>query len=374
MSRDTDEVVTPEVETSPIPEAPVEAPQVDATPTDAPVVTEGTPSTDEASTTPAAPVPSAEELAEKAKADAEALQVLLDAFESAAQTAVASADAGSAELPEDQVNLVKAAFSALPVGSARTRAKKYLNDKMRSELGEARVVQAKAFMTLDEAVKATSTPRPTVVTPPVDPTQELVDRAAALFVSANFLTPGPGVADDWAAQTQKLAQSLGGEIATYRDYLVALSAYEADTRPAVAPEGTPEGTTVDVKGDAPKAPEVSHVVVNAARIAQGRTAPARKPRAAKDGTTTPSAPRATGPRSTERLDIKGHIKEVFANLAVGTFMKFGDIQKTPTSLAPQGAPSQGAISASVKSNRWATDVPNLVHAEQDGVQGVRKVA
>jgi hypothetical protein len=361
MSRDTDELTPVEtaqdaqatqVETNPVPE---QAPATDTSTT-----TDAT----QAPATPAAKTP--EELA----AEKEAAEKAMTDFQAAAKAAVDSADPATADLTQEAVDAVKAAYVALDSGSPRTTAKRWIDDQMKAEIGQVRVVQAKAYMTLGESIKSHST-RDTVVVPPVDPTTAHVERVASLYISANLVLPGEGVATDWSTQVQKLAASLAPEITAYRNYLTALAAYEADTRPAEVPEGTPEGTVIDVKGAAPTEPEVSSVVKTAAKIAQGRPASVRKGRTPKSASAT-GTPAVRSPRTGERRDIKAHIDEVFASKPVGTFMKFGEIAKIATSVAPAGDTSQGAVSSRVKGNNWTST--SLVYAEDGGVQGVRKVA
>lgn len=361
MSRDDEDTATPAVDTAPTPDQAPEAPstpeatQASSTDATASEATDGT--QEQAPATPAGPTD-------------EEIKALVDAFEKAAQAAVDSADPDRATITEEQVNLVKAAYTALPTGSTRNKARKWLDERMRAEIGEAHVVPARAFMTLEAEIRSAGG-SPTVARPPVDPTQEHVNRTTALFISANFALPGPDVKDDWSTQVAQLAQSLTGEVQTYRNYLAELATWEADTRPTEVPEGTPEGTEVDLKGAAPAEPDVSEVVRNAARIARGRTSAAgRKPGPKASGTTTASAaPRVA--RSGERRDILAHIELFFKDKPVGTFAKYGLIASTDLPGSP-ALPSSGAVSARVKSNRWPhTD---LVHAEEGGVQGIKKVS
>jgi Holliday junction resolvase-like predicted endonuclease len=362
MSRDEEEVAVVTTETATAPEVT----QATDTPTEATDATqapvEGTNATEVA---PAAPQ-------EPAGPTAEEIQALLDAFQKAAQDAVDNADASDATMTEASVAIVKEAYGQLPAGPVRTKARKWLDERMRAEIGEVHIIQARAFMTLESEVKAAGNTRETIAAPPVDPTEAHIKRAAALFISANFALPGPDVAEDWATRVSQLSQSLSGEVATYRDYLKAHATWTADARPESIPDGTPEGTEVDVKGPAPTEPEVSEVVRDAARIAQGRVASPRKPRANKGETS--ATPVVRGPRSGERRDIKAHILEVFAGKPVGTFLKYGEVAKAGTSVAPNGDTSQGAVYARVKSEKWDAQGTGLRAAEEGGVQGIRKVA
>lgn len=350
MTPSTTETTSTETTSAPVTDAPTEASGNVAS------ATQPAEQPAEGSAAPATPV----EAAPAGPTDEE-IATLFTAFEEATKAAVEGADPATVEMSADLVNAVLAAFQALPAGATRTKAKRLVNDEMKANLTKGQLVPARAYLTLESTLAATSSRRETVATPKVDPTTAFAEHIAALLLSPNLAeVPGDVVIDgegNWRDKAQALATSLKGETGTYATYLRAHATW------STADEAT--------RGEEPQEPTVNQVVVRAARIANGRPSGVRKARAASatsDGTpSAPRAPRAGGPRG----DVKAHIAEVFAAQPSGTFLKFGEISKATSSGYPEaGTCSQGAISSAAKSARF--NLEGLSVATQGGVQGIRK--
>jgi hypothetical protein len=285
----------------------------------------------------------------------EQIKAALEAFQKLATEA--EYDSATGELPGAELAKIKAAYAELPSTPAKTQARKWLSASMRDALAKERnPSKARAFLAMEEEVKTTAATRETIARPPQDPTQAHVERVGAMYLASSFVDPGSDVAEDWISKVQDLARSLAGEVGTYKAFLAQHDAWTA------ADEAT--------RGEEPKAPEVSGVVLNAAKIARGRGIGTG---AARRASTTTSAPRATGPGySGPRRDVKKHIASAFADVPVGTFLKVAEIAGHKSDEYGDDRPSSGAISASLASAKF--DVDGVQPTESNGLKGARKVA
>lgn len=278
---------------------------------------------------------------------AEEVEQSLKSFLDLAHSVANLYDTATGDLPEDEVAKVRAAYAALPVIQAKTKARQELDAAMRNALGkELNAAKAKAYMTLGTAIKAAGA-RESIAKPQVDPTTAFVDKVCAIYLAPNLVKVPEDVADDWAARVQEKGEALKGEVNAYQQYLRARDEWEAN----------------DKEGEEPAEPEVSDVVKQAARIARGRAAGGRR---ASGGAATGGG--YTGPRR----NVKAHIRQVFEDKPVGTFLKVAEICKAYSSEYGDQRPSQGAVTAALKSKKF--DVPGIVPDTENGVAGARKVA
>jgi hypothetical protein len=318
---DSDTEVGTETEQAP---AQTDGPVPDAFPAPAETVT---PTADPSTTEGAATEPTAEEkAAEQAKADAELAEAEAK-FQAAVEAVLANEekpDWGGTP-PEVVVSPVLVAYGELPGAKGKSAGKKYLTEQMQAKMLEGTTdpsafFDARIYMVLGKAIEdAKGTRAPVVAKPKADPVEAHVERAAALMLAVNLLpVPDDVAGTDWASRTETLVDSLAADVEKYRSWAA---------------------NTAEDKGDAP---EVSPVVLAAAKIAQGRAVGARK------AITKSGAPRAATVPGGPRGNIAEHIKQAMETVAVGDFMTIAEIAKyESTEYGTDGkpAPSQGAISA-----------------------------
>lgn len=279
-------------------------------------------------------------------------------FKAKVAEAVEQVDMSTGNLPDGLVANVKAAYVALPLARNKTAARKYLDDGMKAALTkDFNPFKAKAHLDLNEACKSTGASRETVAKPPVDPTDAFVKEVTAHWIATSLLIPGPEVDTSYVTKAQELAKSLEEEAKAYKAYLIAYGTWLAKAEAE--------------RGEEPKAPEVSEVILHAAKIASGRGGRRAAPKAAGTGA-TPSI--ATATYSGPRRDVKAHIKQAFADQPVGAFLKIGDIAKFKSQAYGDASVSGGAINAALDSPKFAAAVPNIVKTTEGGVNGARKIA
>lgn len=265
---------------------------------------------------------------EKAKAEKKAAdEAALKKFQETADAAVKSdqADPDTGTLPEAVKSDVTGAYSKLSSLAVKKAAKEYLRVAMQKAMmeGPSGYLRARSYLELFQAVEATKAGREPMVRTPVDPTEQHVQRVAAMYLAANLAVPGEGVADDWQAKVQQLAASVEGDVKSLRAWLVE------------------HGSKADDDTSKAEQPEVNPVVLAALRIAQGRgTGPARKSKATGESNTRE-------PYTGEKGDIAQHIGEAFANVASGTYLSVADMVNFVSSQygGDRKKPSPGAIAA-----------------------------
>lgn len=285
-----------------------------------------------------------------------------EAFKAKVEAAIEVLDKTTGNIPDGPVAEVRATYVALPLAKNKKAAKDYLDTNMKAALTTPPFdpFKAKAYLDLGEAVKSTGAARETVAKPPVDPTEAFVDQVAAHWIATSMLIAGPEVDASYVAKSQALVKKLETEAGAYKAYMIEHAAWLAK----------PEAE----RGEEPKAPEVSAVVLHAAKIATGRT---RQPRVtttkAADGSTV-TRPASTGGYVGPRRDVKKHIIQAFAGKPVGTFLKIGEISKAKSDEYGDDSPSGGAINAALESAKFAIAVPGIVKDTENGVGGARKVS
>jgi hypothetical protein len=276
-----------------------------------------------------------------------------------AEGAIGARDLASGEMGDAATSAVTEAYKALLTTSQKRQAREFLESAMKAALSEKLdAVLARAYMQLGNAVKSTGAARETVARAPVDPTTAHVERVASIYLATSMVAPPSGVAENWATRVQELANSLGGEVQAYLNYLAAKAEWDAKD----------EAT----RGDEPKAPEVSDVVVQAAKIARGRAVSTRK----TSGTKGDSAPRVSGPGySGPRRSVGAHIQAAFASQPVGTFLKISEIAGATSEEYGDDHPSSGAVSAALfPASGKVRDLGGIEPAIENGNKGARKIA
>lgn len=302
-----------------------------------PAAAEAAPETDETDATgeaEAEPTDAEKEAAEKAAADeaarkkveAEAaLKKTYDEFIAAVQTVVTddSIDTSTGTVPEALLSGPRKSYLEMPA-KGRKAALEYLTEKMQAELLGDDVPKARAYLAITKALKdAKAEP---ILREPVDPTQAWVERVAAQRLAANLMTAPAGIGEDWVQKVQDLGKQVmeSGDVQKYKEWLDASEGKSEEERPAE--------------------PEVHAVVKMAAAIARGRGAartPVRKASAPK-GDKTPRVPTGDG----QRRNIGEHIREAFADKAIGTFMTIAEICAVKSKeYEGTDGPSQGAVSS-----------------------------
>lgn len=309
---------------------------------------------EQAATEPVEPVEptdeekAAAEAAEKEKAEAAEKEAAekLDAFKATVEAVLANDEKTDwvAELPVAVSTPVTEAYGHLVAAKGKAAGKQYLVDRMQAKMIEGATnplafTEARVYMLLNSALKDVKKARETIVKPKVDPTQAFVERAAALMLAVNLLTVPSDVDETWAEKTEALVTTLATDVQVYHDWQT-----ELDKAAKANAENPPkEGE----KGVEVPTPEISQVVLAAAKIAAGRAvAVGRKTSTPKEGGT--STPRVSTAGSGHRGDIAKHIREAMNTVNVGDFMSIADIAKVATAeYGSEGAPppSQGAISA-----------------------------
>lgn len=277
----------------------------------------------------------AEKAAAKAKAEAEEAEreAAVETFKGVVEGVFdhEGYDKATGTLPTVLEQVVIDAYTALPGAKAKNAGRTYLQDSMQAHMikgtteGPEFFMRARTYMELNNKVTAAKSSSPAAAKPKVDPTEAHINRIAAMLLAPNFVEVGEEVANGWEAKAEELVASLNEDANKYLTWLRL-------------PTPTGEGETK------PDAPEVSEVVIAAAKIAVGRAAGA--PRKASTGGT--STPRVSTAGSGHRGDIGKHIREVMDTVSVGDFVTIAEIAKAATSQyggATMPPPSQGAIAA-----------------------------
>jgi hypothetical protein len=264
----------------------------------------------------------------------------LTAFQKAVADAFSEADTTTGEVPVASLEGVTAAYRALEGIKAKNQAKAFVNEQMKNEMGKANLAGARAYLKIgDDALVAAAGGKGSEKAP-ADPTENFVQRVATLQLGYGLTTSNvpEGVADDWSDRVNKLV----GEVNEAANSYLAWANSDPETR-----------------GDEP---EVTAVVRNAVKLAQGK--------AAKAGTS-----RGGGTFSGERHDIGEHIVNAFADKEVGDFLTIAEIRNTRSDEYGDNPPSAGAISARLfpKSGKSSMEKVGIKPDQKDGKKGAVKV-
>ena len=326
----------------------------------APEGTSATPATESA---PAGPTK--EEIANALEAFEDLVDGILGQPAADGQDAIAGKiDPTNGNVTEADMAEIAEAFANLPGGTrSHTKALDRLQSNQMTALTEHMwAVGARAYsliiVALKNAGKATRARVESVAKVTVNPTDAHVALASAHALAVNFLTVGEGVDAGWGAMVNDKVNSLRDQVVTYSAYLGDKGVYDALSDEDKA------------QTEEPTAPEVDAVILAAARLARGRVPGAKKAPKESTGTSAAATPRDP---SAPRGDILAHIQEVFASQPVGAFLKVSEITKVGTSQYGAGQASGGAVSARIKSAKFA-EVAGLEYVNDGNGQGVRKTA
>lgn len=258
-------------------------------------VVEGTESESTESTTEA---PAAE-----APAKVEDKPADLGPFQDAANKAIESTDETTGDVSKEAIDSVNKVYRDIDGVKGKNQARAWLDEQMKAAIVGKDIVKAKAFVLLKDGLSAgggSSTPKA-----PADPTEAFVQRVAAqrLALSITTSTVPEGVNEGWDESADKLAGELASQVDAYRAWQ-------------------------DNEDEDAEAPEVSPVVRQAFRIAQGKG-------------TGGSRAASGGPRR----DVEKHMQQVFADREPGTFLTVNEIAKEASTEYGDDRPSAGAVSA-----------------------------
>jgi hypothetical protein len=273
----------------------------------------------------------------------------LEPFQTAVRAAVDQRDASTGTVPDGAFSEPNKAYRELPGAKGKGAAKRWLAEQMTALLNGAvddptKIYEAKAFMQVQNALVATgpkAEPKPKA---PADPTEDFVGQYAALLLAIDLHASRlpEKVQADWETQVNKIREDEAAGLATYTAW--------ADS-------------TDEDKGDEP---EVSLVVKRAYKLAAGKAAgKAHRTTSATPGTSTPRDPDAP------RRSIEAHIRSAFADKPLGTQMKIAEIVNHRSDEYGTDAPSPGAVSARLQSNK---PLPGFQLVMIDGKKGARSVA
>jgi hypothetical protein len=276
---------------------------------------EGTVQTEEAPVTETTTENTNETPTEASKPEAE---VDLTAFNKAVAEALEASDTSTGEVPEANLEAVKAAYRALDGAKAKNAAKKAVNEAMKDAMNSDNLPQARANLMISENALVAGGGGGGGQKAPADPTEAFVQRVATIHLAYGLVTAHvpEGVDEGWQQKVTELVESSNDTANSYLQW-------------TTSPE--------DTRGDEP---EASPVVKNAVKLSQGKQA--------KAGTS-----RSGGSFTGERRDIGVHIRNAFEGKDKGTFLSIAEIRNTPSDEYSTGegseavfeAPSAGAISA-----------------------------
>jgi hypothetical protein len=263
----------------------------------------------------------------------------LTAFKSAVSTAVEGADQSTGEIAPAVLEPVVKEYRAIEGIKGKNQAKAYLADEMRKAMGAAGestpdIVKARSFLQLQDSMTAGSSGGAPKA--PADPTEAFVQADATLRLAVALHTPGEGVAEDYESKVESLVAESEPKANEYLAWL-----------------NSPEGE----RGDEP---EVSAVVKNAVKLAQGKSA--------KAGGRSNGGSTFTG----ERRDIGKHIASAFADVESGTFLTVAEIKKHKSEEYGDSSPSAGAISARLFPKSGNCTVEGITPTQENGKNGATK--
>lgn len=262
----------------------------------------------------------------------------LDAFKSAVSTAVEGADQSTGEIAPAVLEPVLKEYRSIEGIKGKNLAKAYLAEQMRTAMGTdggtPDIVKARSFLQLQDSMTAGSSGGAPKA--PADPTEAYVQADATLRLAVALHTPGEGVAEDHESKVESLVAESEPKANEYLAWL-----------------NSPE----DERGDEP---EVSTVVKNAVKLAQGKSA--------KAGGRSGGGSTFTG----ERRDIGKHIASAFAGVESGTFLTVAEIKKHKSDEYGDSSPSAGAISARLFPKSGKCTVEGITPSQENGKNGATK--
>lgn len=260
---------------------------------------------------------------------------------------------GTGAISDEVLATVQSAYTELHGDrKAQNAAKGFLAEELSNAVGLAddpdqmatAICKARSFLAVQKAIEET---KPAAKAPkaPVDPTEDFVNRYATLnlAVLAAFNSVPEGVSEDWPTKSEELENSLQDGLRSYMGWLA---------------------TAEDERGDEP---EVSEIVKDAVKMAQGKSVTGRRK-------TATGAPRAAF--EGERGDIAKHIAQAFASVPVGGTLSVSQIVAADSKGAGYDGrkPSQGAVSSRLKSAAWSVEATGIEPVADSAPFSARKVA
>jgi len=265
---------------------------------------ENTPTSEEENVTTTAP----EETVENDATDTAEEAVDLSAFQTALDSALASADADTGDVAVADRAPVVAAYRDLSGQKAKSEARKVAEQGMKDAMVEGNFTVARAYMVIKDDLTSAPSGGGRRERTPTNPTEAFIETDAALRIAHSLIHVPENLDEDWEERVNALLESVQPEIDQYKAWLD------------------------DENEDKDDAPEVSPVVQRAAKLAAGRAA----------------GRRATGSRAPytgTRRDIAKHITEAFEDVDSGGFLTVAEIKNFKSSEYGDDHPSAGAISA-----------------------------
>lgn len=288
--------------------------------------------------------------ADGADEEAEAEEQFNAFAERAAELVENGYDTAAEQLDAEVIAEVKKLYNDIEGMRAKRMARDWAEQQMLKGVSEGNLIVARAYMELHPHLKATQAakkPKAPRVQKPEDLIPFYAERIAELDLARQLIVIPEKVidGDELADKLQETATSLYTEKFHEAQQYVAYLQGEG--------QKDDDGELIE--------PAVEGFVKTAARLALGMSSRAVK---------KPKAKQASGPRAPRR-NVRDHINEVFADLAVGTFLKVNEITEAQTSVYGTDRPSPGAITFNLNSPKFANS--NIQPAEVDGVLGARKV-
>lgn len=254
-------------------------------------------------------------------------------------------DANTGAVSDEVLANVVTAYQALTGDrKAQNAAKATLIEGLGHAVDAEDIRSARAYLAVQKAIDEAGPSKATVHRAPVDPTEAFVSLYStldlALFTAYN--TVPEGVAEDWPTRAEERSNAAQGELTTY---LAWLAAPEVD------------------RGDEPN---VSAMVKDAVKLAQGKSVTGRK--LGGGGRKTPF--------EGERGDIAKHITQAFEGVPVGDSLTVAEIVGKQSKGAgyDDRKPSQGAVSSRLKSAAWSVEQTGIEPVAGSTPFAARKVA
>lgn len=260
----------------------------------------------------------------------------LTAFKAAMEAAVAEADTTTGEVPEASLAAVTKEYRALDGIKAKNAAKALANDGMKDQMAADNLAGARAYLNIGEHALVAAAGVSKGERVPADPTENFVQRVGTLRLAYGLAvnTVPEGVKDTWSEKVDTL---VGEQTDNANSYFTWLQA-DPETRG--------------------EEPDVTAVVRNAAKLAQGKSAKA-------------GVSRGGGTFTGERRDIGQHVMAAFEGKDVGTFLTIAEIRNTRSDEYGDNPPSAGAISARLfpKSGTSSMEKVGIKPDTQNGKKG-----
>jgi hypothetical protein len=268
----------------------------------------------------------------------------LTAFKEAVASAIGDRDETTGEVPTAPLDNVKQAYRGLDGAKAKRAARDFVSDEMMEAMAQSNIGLARAFLMIQkQGLVAGSVASGTGSTPrtPADPTEAFVQLVSGLRLALTVASENvpEGVAEEWADKAKALVSE---NLDAARTFLTFSTTEQAD--------------------DATE-PEAPAWVKGAVKLSQGKSAKVGAARAKSTG----GGSSYTG----ARRSIPKHIEEAFADKDSGAFLRVSEIVNFKSAEYGTDQPSAGAVSASLKSEKFKSDI--VKPDTQDGKLGARKL-